>query len=493
VAGKCQLSKDNRKMAVDFKLPDLGENVESGDVISLLVAEGDVIGANQNVVELETDKAVVEIPCPFAGKVTKFHVKPGDTVKIGQKILSVEQTAAVKPAESAPKGAAPEKAASGAASVAEKTASGGAKSEKAAEPAKVSSREASVAAKSQHAAQDDLETDDDSDEVSAAPSRSSASKATTNGGGEPPIGTKRDGSLPAAAGPATRRLARELGVDLARVVGSGPGGRITRDDIVAAVRNSASVLKTSPGRAAGEGKQESDQYGPIRRQQLTRIRETIATNMARSSATIPHVTNFDDVDITELERIRQGNMSSVVGSEHKLTMLPFVMKAVAQSLRQHQTLNASLDLEGREVIYKDYVNIGVAVDTERGLVVPVIREVDQLTIPQISQALAEIAERARSGKFGLEELRGGSFTVSNLGAVGGTYSTPIINPPEVAILLVGRSRLLPMVVGDKIEPRLMLPLSLSYDHRLVDGAVAARFLNEVKQYLTVPGRLLLAT
>ncbi len=226
---------------------------------------------------------------------------------------------------------------------------------------------------------------------------------------------------------------------------------------------------------------------------MSAIRRSIATNMARSSATIPHVTNFDDADITELERIRKGGMADYVGTEIKLTMMAFVMKAVAQSLKLHPILNASVDMDSEQIIYKQYVNLGVAVDTERGLVVPVVRDVDQMSIPRIAQSLTALSESARKANFTLNDLRGGTFTISNLGAVGGTYSTPIINPPEVAVLLVGRSRKLPIVgEGDKLDVRLMMPLSLSYDHRIVDGAAAARFLNEVINYLKTPGRLLLA-
>ncbi len=225
---------------------------------------------------------------------------------------------------------------------------------------------------------------------------------------------------------------------------------------------------------------------------MSRVRKTIVGSMTRS-LTIPQLTNFDDADITELERMRKGSMSGAAAGDVKLTMLPFVMKAVAMSLRQHPALNASLDLEKEEIIYKDYVNLGCAVDTERGLVVPVIRDVDQMSIPGISAAVGEIADRAKNNQLGLADYTGASFTISNLGAIGGTYSTPIINLPEVAILLLGRSRYLPVVVNEKIEVRLMMPLSLSYDHRLIDGATAARFLNEVKNYLQVPGRLLLAS
>ncbi|HEY2894342.1 MAG TPA: 2-oxo acid dehydrogenase subunit E2, partial [Pirellulales bacterium] len=297
------------------------------------------------------------------------------------------------------------------------------------------------------------------------------------------------------AGPSTRRLARELGVDLALVTGTGPHGRITEEDVKAAVRENATAPRPAAGVAAAlpDGVDEKDNWGLVRRQSMTGIRRAIALNMARSTSTIPHVTNFDDADITELERIRKGGLADYVGTEIKLTMMAFVMKACAQALKMHPLLNASVDMENEQVIYKHYVSIGVAVDTDRGLVVPVIRDVDQMSIPRIAQALTTVTEQARAAQFTLNDLKGGTFTISNLGAIGGTYSTPIINPPEVAVLLVGRSRKIPIVTeGDKIEIRLMMPLSLSYDHRVVDGAAAARFLNEVINYLKVPGRLLLA-
>jgi pyruvate dehydrogenase E2 component (dihydrolipoamide acetyltransferase) len=240
------------------------------------------------------------------------------------------------------------------------------------------------------------------------------------------------------------------------------------------------------------GSEEQDSYGKLRREPLTKIRKTIAANMARSHSTIPHVTNFDDADITELERIRKGSMADYVDKNVKLTMMAFVIKATAHALKLHPAVNAALDLEHDQVIYKQYVNLGVAVDTERGLIVSVMRGVDRLSIPQIAQSLTKMAEQARNNQFSLEDLRGGTFTISNLGAIGGTYSTPIINHPEVAILLIGRSRKLPVVIEETIQPRLMMPLSLSYDHRWIDGATAARFLNEVIGFLEVPGRLLLA-
>jgi pyruvate dehydrogenase E2 component (dihydrolipoamide acetyltransferase) len=448
----------------DFKVPNLGENVEEGDIVKVMVREGDEIAAEQNVMEIETGKAVVELPCPYAGRVTKVHVQEGAKVKVGDPLLTVE----------------------GAVGKAEKKATLKAeKPKKEAEPA-----EEEVAEEA-----GEPEEVEEVEVKAAAPAKAKpAAKKKSAPVQEEPVAKAAPGKMP-AAGPATRRLARELGVDLSLVTGSGPNGRITEDDVKAAVRETVAAPRVSsaPSAALPAGTDAKDAWGIVRKQKMTAIRKAIAVNMAKSHSTIPHVTNFDDADITELERIRKGGLADYVGSEIKLTMMPFVMKAVAQALRLHPMVNASVDMEKEEIIYKQYVNIGVAVDTERGLVVPVIRDVDRLSIPNIAKALTETTDKARKAQFKLDDLKGGTFTISNLGAVGGTYSTPIINPPEVAVLLLGRSRKLPIVgEGDKIDVRLMMPLSLSYDHRLVDGATAARFLNEVINYLKVPGRLLLA-
>ncbi len=472
-------------MATDFKVPDLGENVESGDIVNVLVKEGDEILADQSVMEIETGKAVVELPCPFPGRITKVHVHKGSKVKVGDPLLTVEGAAvAAKPqaAPSAPAAKAPAKP--------ENPTDGEPTNDLAvdeAEPAQVAPKSAKLAATKPQAA------------VKPAAATKSPAAAKPQAPAAAPMNAveKPSAAKTPPAGPATRRLARELGVDLASVAGSGPHGRITEEDVKAAVREHAAAAPRStihaPAAPLPDGQDDKDSWGAVRRSAMTGIRKAIAVNMARSSSTIPHVTNFDDADITELERIRKGGLSDYVGSEIKLTMMAFVMKAVAQSLKLHPIVNASVDMEAEQIIYKQYVNIGVAVDTERGLVVPVVRDVDQMSIPRIAQALTGVAEQARKASFTLADLRGGTFTISNLGAVGGTYSTPIINPPEVAVLLLGRSRKLPIVVdNDKTEIRLMMPLSLSYDHRVVDGAAAARFLNEVINYLKVPGRLLLA-
>ncbi len=433
-------------MNIEVKLPELGENITSGDVVNVLVREGQEIAANQGVLELETDKAVVEIPCSQAGKVVKIHVKKSDTVKVGQTILTVEAaTVAASPAvvAAAPAATAPDKSPPPAA---------GASSPAAPKPR------------------------------TTAPSPTVGERAVAPGG-------------PIPAGPAARRIARELEVDLHRVQGSGLRGQITPEDVRAAA---ASPVGTRDAAASSlepvvpPGEPGQDAWGPIRREKLSQIRRTIAAHMVRSATTIPHVTNFDDADITDLENLRKGVPQGYFGANLKLTNTPLVLKAVAMALRRHPALNASLDEANQQVVYKEYVHLGIAVDTPRGLVVPAIRNADRMTIAELVRALASVAERARLVQFAIEDLRGGTFTVSNLGAVGGSYSTPIINHPEVALLLLGRSRWMPVVRDGQIVPRLMLPLSLSYDHRLVDGATAGRFLNEVIDLLQSPGKLLLA-
>ena len=434
-------------MATDFKLPDLGENIASGDVVSVFVSVGDVVKPGQALLEVETDKAVIEVPCPPGGRVASVLVKKGDTVKVGQTLLTLE-AAGSAPSVATPVAAAPAK------------------------PAPVAAPPA--AAKVAPA-----------DPVPVAPPPAVMKPALEP---EPAAPTPAVAAVE-PAGPAVRRLARELGVDLARVKGTGPAGRILREDVVAAVRQGSAQ---GAGRSAAAPSSDRDDWGPVHREQMSRMRRTIATNMVRSVSTIPHLTNFDDADVTEMERLRKASADDHAKVNVKLTALSFVIKAVSLSLRQHPAMNASIDVEKGEILYKDYVNIGLAVDTPRGLVVPVLRGCDETSIPQIAQAIAETAEKAKHAQYSIEDLRGGTFTISNLGAIGGTYSTPIINWPEVAILLVGRSRKLPVVQGDRIEPRLMMPLSLSYDHRIIDGAMAARFLREVIGYLESPGRLLLA-
>lgn len=450
---------------MQFKLPNLGENIDSGDIIKVLVKVGDTVSANQGLFEVETGKAVIEVPMPAAGTITAILVKEGQSVNIGAPIIEYEAAAGgAKPAAKPATAAAPAKP----------------QAKPAAAPAKPAAP-APAAAKPAPAP---------APKPAPAPVAVAAKAPATNGHSAP-AASESATALAAPAGPEVRRLARELGVEISRITGTGPDGRILREDVIAAVRQAT----TNPGSFAAPtpGFTERDNFGPIARENLSRMRKTIAANMVNSVQTIPQLTNFDDADVTELERLRKDSAEGYKAQGIKLTSLAFLIKAVALSLRAHKTVNSSLDMESGQIIHKGYVSIGIAVDTEHGLMVPVIRDADKLTIPALAQAITAIADKAKKREIKPEDMTGGTFTISNLGAIGGTYSTPIINPPEVGILLCGRSRKLPIVNdAGQIEARLMMPLSMTYDHRLVDGAAAARFLNEVIGYLESPGRLLLA-
>lgn len=475
-------------MAIDVKLPELGDGITAGDVLEILVAEGAVVKKDQGLIEIETDKATVTVPSPAAGKVVKILVAAGQSIPIGGVILQLEGSAAEAPKAAAPKPApAPEpaKAEAPAKPAPAKPAPVSTPPQPKPDPAPVSKKQV-VAPEPQPVA------------VAAAAEYA-------------------DSSDTVPAGPAVRRFAREVGIELTTVTGTGEGGRITREDVLAAVRSSGSsrtqvavptasqanaLTSASPPLASPvggnkviplPGQPSQDDYGPVRVERMAKIRKVIANQMHKSWSTVPRVTNFDDADVTDLEAFRATSKDDYAAQGIKLTTMPFLIKAVATALRHHPAMNAVIDMDNDQVIYKDYVNLGIAVDTERGLVVPNIRHADALTIPDIARALADLAARVRGGEFGVNELRGGTFTISNLGAIGGTYSTPIVNVPEVAILLVGRTRKLPVVMpDDSIKARLMMPLSLSYDHRLVDGGTATRFLNDVIAYLEAPSRLLLA-
>lgn len=494
-------------MAIEVKLPGLGEGIESGDVLELLVKEGDTVKAEQGLIEFETDKATVTLPSPVAGKVIKILVAQGDSVPIGQVVAQLEATSgSTAPTASAPP-PAPAKPPVAEAAVVPQVAPVSAPTPIQHTPPVPTQPVVAPppVAPQQHA--------------STAHQPASQQHPMTPAVVSDPADSGQLDSV--AAGPAVRRFAREVGVDLSMVTGTGPGGRITRDDVLRSVRESSSAARASAkpptstaiattstsqtvvapiasplgGNKAINlpGEASQDDYGPVRIERLSKIRKTIAAQMHKSWSTVPRVTNFDDADVTDLEAFRQQSKDDYAAEGIKLTTMPFLMKAVATALRHHPSLNAVIDMENDQITYRDYVNLGVAVDTDRGLVVPNIRHADSLSIPGIAKALADLAARVRKGDFGVNELRGGTFTISNLGAIGGTYSTPIVNVPEVAILLVGRTRKLPVVMDDdSIQPRLMMPLSLSYDHRLVDGGTAARFLNDVIAYLEAPSRLLLA-
>lgn len=492
-------------MSTEIKLPSLGEGIESGDVLEILVSVGDMIKKEQSLFEMETDKATVSVPSPIAGKVISIAVKEGQTVPVGSVIVTLEAVGAspapAPAATAAPAPAAPAASTAPAPAIEPAPAAPApvAPAPVAPVPAAVSAvappRQIPVAAP-----------------ISVPPAASvPVATAVSTGSGTP----FTDDVIP--AGPAIRRFAREVGVDLSEVHGSGDGGRITRDDVLTVVRHANQNAKTTPAaatptasiaapsapeqstspksaaKASLPGTAATDDYGPIRVDRTTKIRKTIAAQMHKSWSTVPRVVNFDDADVTELEAFRQTSKDDYASRGIKLTTMPFLIKAVATALKHHPSLNAMLDMENDQIIYKDYVNIGIAVDSDRGLVVPTLKNADKMSIPDIAYGLSTLAARVKNNDFAVSDLRGGTFTISNLGAIGGTYSTPIVNVPEVAILLVGRSRKMPIVMDDdSIKPRLMMPLSLAYDHRLVDGATAARFLNDIIAYLEAPSRLLLA-
>ncbi|MFM8324773.1 MAG: 2-oxo acid dehydrogenase subunit E2 [Pirellulaceae bacterium] len=497
-------------MATEFKLPSLGEGVASGDVLEVLVKVGDTVTKEQGLLELETDKATVTVPSPIAGKVVAILVKERETVAVGAAIVQIEASAgsAVAPA-------APTAAPSAPATPAPTPAPPAAPSVPPVAPAATAPKSTPVAPPPAPVAP--LSPVPVSPvpvspvPVSPAPAPVATPPVATVSGG---AAITSESSDAIAAGPAIRRFAREVGVDLTHVIGTGEGGRITREDVLAVVRQSHSLAKAATAPAAGTsspstssaspashskspvhsvGTPSQDDHGPIRVERMAKIRKTIAAQMHRSWSNVPRVVNFDDADVTELEAFRQSSKDDYASRGIKLTTMPFLIKAVATALRHHPLINASIDMDNEQIIYKDYINIGIAVDTERGLVVPTLKQADRMSIPDVAYALGDLSSKVRSGDFSVADLRGGTFTISNLGAIGGTYSTPIVNYPEVAILLIGRTRKLPVVMDDdSIKPRLMMPLSLAYDHRLVDGATAARFLNDVIAYLEAPSRLLLA-
>jgi pyruvate dehydrogenase E2 component (dihydrolipoamide acetyltransferase) len=486
-------------MPIDIKLPP-SEGVDSADIAEMFVQEGDMIEKDQAICQVETGKATIDVPSPHAGKIVKIHVKAGQSVPVGSVLISVEtgsgaaasaQPAAPPPSQAAP---APEPASTPAPAPERPQAQS-----QASAPAQVAPpSEAPTHAPARPAAPPARP---------AAPPQPAAPVAVAQ---RPAAAGSDDPAVP--AGPAVRRFAREVGVDLKDVTGTGEGGRITRDDVLRVVReqNQRSHQTSAPSTNGAKAPAQSlaapahqavaapapgvqhDNWGPVHIERMPKIRKTIANKMHESWTTVPRVTNFDDADVTELERIRNSSKDDYAKKGIKLTTMPFVLKSVAMALREHPTINASIDMANEQIIYKQYVSIGIAIDSERGLVVPSMRNVDDMSIPEIARGVAQLAENVRSGSFGIADLQGSTFTISNLGAIGGTYSTPIINTPEVAILLLGRTRPLPVVIDGKVEVRQMMPLSLSYDHRLVDGATAQRFLNDVIAYLKSPSRLLLA-
>jgi pyruvate dehydrogenase E2 component (dihydrolipoamide acetyltransferase) len=433
--------------STEFHLPALGEGIDSATVVGVLVKPGDAVKAGQNVLSVETDKAAVEVPVEADGVVSEVHVKPGDKVPIGARVLTLSAkggSRAPVPPRPVPAAPPPEPP-----------------------PAPARPRESIRSP------------------LSAPASGNGAATRTL-----------------VPAGPATRRLARELGVALAEVRGSGRGGRITLDDIKALVREERQKAKTAPAGVISGGKTVADsfahpqlpdfaKFGEVERKPVSNIRQTIAKNLTVAWRTMPMVTQHDLADITELEAGRKRIVDGLTKGSPKITWTVLAVKAVVAVLKEFPQFNSSLDLNAGELVLKKYFGIGIAVDTERGLVVPVIREADKKSIRDIAAEVATLAEKARTAKLAIDEMRGGTFTITNLGGIGGTAFTPIVNYPEVAILGLSRSSLQPVVREGQVVPRLMLPLSLTYDHRVVDGADGARFTTRLAQLFSDPIRLLM--
>lgn len=426
---------------VDFKIPNMGDNAESGSVTSLLVKIGDKISVDQGLVELETDKAVIEVPSDINGTVKEILIKEGDTVKVGQTIMVVDAVESAVVKTEPPKPIRPESPAA----------------EEKSEPLK-------------------KETEDV--QTATVPPVKSAETST--------------GKI-VAASPTVRRFAREIGVDIHEVNGSGPGGRISIEDVKTHSKKlhlQGSGISTSAS-ADAPPLPNFSKFGAIETEPLNKLRQTSARNLSYAWSSIPHVTQMDKADISDLEKLRKANGKKAEAVGGKLTMTAILVKVIEAALRKFPDFNASIDIANNQIIYKKYFNIGIAVDTERGLLVPVIKDVEKKNIIQISVELSDIAKKARDKKLSIDDMQGGNFSISNLGGIGGTGFTPIVNSPDVAILGVSRAEMQPVFINGTFEPRLMMPLALSYDHRIIDGAAAARFLRWVCEVLEQPFNILL--
>lgn len=454
-SARAEKTTADRDEVISVVLPDIGEFSEV-PVVEILVAPGDHVALEQSLLTLETDKATMEIPAPAAGTVETLVVKVGDSLSTGDLILTLRPDVAhaaqaaptrhPEPAASAPPSAPPQPSAEPPAQ----------------RPGQGEWRKAPVLPRPQ-------------DMASIAPGRK------------------------AHASPAVRRFARELGVDLALVKGSGPKGRVLKEDVQGFIKQTLtqgsattpSASQPQPLALPGAPEVDHSRFGPIEEVELPRIRKLSGRHLHRCWVSVPHVTQFDEADITELEAFRKAQKSDAAEAGIKLTFLPFLLKAVAVALNRMPHLKASLTPDGERLILKHYTHIGVAVDTPNGLLVPVIRDVDQKGIHALARELAEIGQKARDGKLAPSDMQGGCFSISSLGGIGGTAFTPIVNAPEVAILGVSRAEMKPVWNGGEFVPRLMLPLSLSYDHRVVDGADGVRFTSLIRDLLGDIRRLLL--
>jgi len=411
---------------MDVKLPKLGEGADSGVVVNVFVKEGDTVTKDQAVIELENEKAVASIPSTGAGVVEKVHVKPGDRISVGQKIVTLA-------GGEAPSAAAPASAPA---------------------PKPAAKKPAARPAPEPEESADEPVVESTDEIVNVSP----------------------------VASPSIRKLARELGIDLRKIAGSESGGRIVIGDVrsyfqrlvKAAARPARPAVETAAAKPAPV-QIDFFQWGPIIKKPVSHLRKVIARRMSESWNTVARVTQFDDIDFTKLGELRKQYAAAYEAKGVKLTLTPFVLKAVADTLKKHPIFNSSLDEVASEIIIKEYILLGIAVDTDQGLMVPVIRDVDKKSLFDLAKELEQLAARARDRKITAEEMKGGTFTISNQGAIGGAHFTPIVNLPEVAILGLGRGALKPVVREGKIEARLLTPVALSYDHRVIDGGSAARF------------------
>ncbi len=441
--------------ASEFKLPELGENIDSGDLVRLMISPGASVSEGQPVMELETDKAVVEVPSSVSGVVREIKVKEGQKVKVGEVIFTLEGGAAtqVEPARRH-------------------------------EPVEHISGQQAARLAFQLA----MRAEGKTEEQALPPDQPQAPAPAFS----MPVqlgkvaGTDRD---PVPAAPHVRRLAREIGVEIRSVPGRGPGGRISEDDVKLYAKNAlaaAAAAQIPRGSFVEPELPDFAKWGKTERVSMRGVRRKTAEHLRQAWNTIPHVTQQDRADITELEQLRARFAPRAEEAGGKMTVTAIALKVCASALKVFPQFNASIDMAKEEIIYKQYINIGVAVDTDRGLLVPVIRDVDKKNIVELAAEMTQLSKKARERKLTFEEMEGGTFTITNLGGIGGTGFSPIVNHPEVAILGLSRSRMEPEWVNNKFEPRLILPLSLSYDHRLIDGADAARFLRWIAEAFEQP-------
>ena len=432
-------------MAAEFRVPGLGENVPEGEVIKVLVNIGDTVAVDQVVAEVEAGKSTVELQSTVAGKIVSLNAKVGQKLKVNEVVLVTDGAGAPAAPAPAPVAPAPAPAAPAPAPAPAASSGGNGHSHAPAAPAQV-----------------------------ALPTLVAPAPMPANEGGR----------LPAFAAPSVRQFAREIGLDVAIVPGSGPGGRISTDDVKRHARNV--ILSGGGGGGRTVALPDFTKFGATTREPMNAVRQKTVEHMANCWATVPAVTQHDKADVTSLEALRKQFGAKAEKAGGKLTMTAILIKIVAVALKNFPKFNASIDVAKKEVVFKQYCNIGIAVDTERGLLVPVVKNADQKNIIELAGELGKISEKARARKLGGDDLSGGTFTISNLGGLGGKHFSPIVNLPEVAILGVGRAALEPVYVDGKLETRLMMPLSLTYDHRLIDGADGTRYLRWVVEACESP-------